>query len=1844
MFISQAASDDRAQDDREERYPDLLSPEKTMRGTRIQSKVLPNGRIAVARESEAGFYREGTYYSLLELERELLEHEHIADAVVARDGEGCIIYWVPNQEDAGTDELSRYIEERLPLWSMHVSLEYIEVRRIPRNVQGETDYIRLEEMMLLSQAELQRMTAALRALPIEDCAIVRSYEEGSQADIAVRTIQAAGRLPAYEAAQAGEPKKAITKGMPLASTGDHPNSLHEVLCRAAASANSLLYIDRQGKEHRQSYAELLAEAKRVAKGLQDMGCPAGEPILLQFDDNRQMLETFWACVLGGYVPVPVAVCPVYKSKNSHTDRLIQIWDFLGKPVIATCSQLYEEVGRLRQIYASDSMRVLSSEDIKRDAAALQIVPGQSGDIALMMFTSGSTGTPKGVQLTHHNLLARSLAVKQHLGLTAEEVSLNWMPLSHVGGLVMFHLLDTLLASSQIHIQTDAVLAEPLRWLDWIEQYRVSVTWAPNFAYSLLNEQLLSVRAPRWDLRHVKYFINGGEPIVRLKAAKFMELLEPCGLAQGAMIPAFGMTELSSGITFSRHFSDYPDSYSFVSVGEPVPGVEVRIADEANHVLLEDEIGEVQIKGATVTPGYFAVDNQRALGFTSDGWFQTGDLGFISDGQLTITGRQKDVIFIHGMNYYAQDIEAAMESVPGVNVSFSAACAVRTSDHDSDQLALFFNPRGIDVASEQEAADQAVRTALKELIAAIRGAVVEHCGINPSYIVPLLEEDFPKTEIGKIKRAQMKEAFEAGRYANVLETWNVPGAWMHHHSVKGWFYQKKWQRAKLGNSQLLLDAKAVILMADHSHSLEGFTERICALGARVIQVTDGSAYMYSGENHFTLSFDNPHHFDRLWNALQAQQLDIHAIVHFLHGGALGQNEPPAETVGRMTKRWLAAAQGLLRNLQQTVRYMSVTQGSYIVGETDFFRAEQAIVPGLMKSLALEAPQLKCRQLDLQAVDAEEAYAVLARELLSPNAQQEVAYRDGERYIPLLHPVAKPSEGSTPDAFVRGGLYVVTGGLGAIGSTVCRWLAEHVDAKLLILGQQELHDYDRHSARVKAWEELCQLSPHVKYRAGSLTDRHFVLSAIREAQAEFQAPLHAIYHLSGALSLPRQSGSSHWDELSEHTVANERFESYEYVFASKVFGTMVLDEVRDTIEPDAQIVVFSSVNGHFGGGSLSAYAAAHSFLEAYCLQAWRRNPRTYCLAWSMWDELGLSARIPQVIRQLSRGNGFEALSAEEGLLSLQHALQQGLHHCMIGIRPTVRNSVQFADSGQSMLDCWIAAPDRNGHSVGHIREAIERFFKDLGRFSLANRVRLFLIDSIPRDQEHQVLVQDLKGNSNARLIAQETASRKITETERILLDLWQSELNRSDLTIHDNFFEFGGNSIRMTKLMFAIRERLKLELPFHALLEAPTVTGLAAKIKLMEEADEIAAKQVNWNNELRLPEELRQRIRQAQSPDGQTRFRHIFLTGATGFLGAYLLGTLLRESTACIYCLVRAQSQQEAATRLVDSLRQYGMEDLMDEQRVIPVAGDLTLPSFGLKDEVYDELSGNIDVVYHNGALVNFSYPYEMLKGPNVTGTLEIVRFATAHHLKPVHYISTLSVFLDYTGEVVHEKTVLRPDTLPQIGYNQSKWVADHLMQSAQREGLPGGIYRIGTAAGDSATGACQELDFVWLLIRLCIELGARPDIDEPLNFIPVDQMARYILALSLHDDPYSQQVYHLHPKQPMLLSELFDWLNRYGYEAAAIPYEEWYQRMESYVLDAGGALRGLYSIFPETLDEQRSLLQFCIYRSEYTLDRLAQLNHPVTPLAEEMFRATIDYLCEVQFLPTVRERIVRNHEQ
>ncbi|GAX38385.1 non-ribosomal peptide synthetase [Nodularia sp. NIES-3585] len=287
-------------------------------------------------------------------------------------------------------------------------------------------------------------------------------------------------------------------------------------------------------------------------------------------------------------------------------------------------------------------------------------------------------------------------------------------------------------------------------------------------------------------------------------------------------------------------------------------------------------------------------------------------------------------------------------------------------------------------------------------------------------------------------------------------------------------------------------------------------------------------------------------------------------------------------------------------------------------------------------------------------------------------------------------------------------------------------------------------------------------------------------------------------------------------------------------------------------------------------------------------------------------------------------------------------------------------------------------------------------------------------------------------------------------------------------------------------------------------------------------------------------------------------HIFLTGATGFVGAFLLYELLQQTSADIYCLVRSADVELGKKKLQSHLESYKVWDETQSNRIIPVAGDLSQPLLGLSHQQFQVMASKIDVIYHNAASINLVYPYSTLKAANVLGTQEILRLACQIKVKPVHYISTLSVLTSEShGEVkqISELHKFNHNQAPFGGYPQTKWVAEKLVATAYKRGIPVSIYRLGRISGHSKTGVCNTNDRLYRMIKGFIQLGSVPDVDTIVDMTPVDYVSQAIVHISKQEKSLNQ-IFHLSNPNPSRSFQMFNFIREFGYPLQLMSNKQW----------------------------------------------------------------------------------------
>ncbi|MHC3475228.1 amino acid adenylation domain-containing protein [Streptomyces sp. 7R007] len=1312
--------------------------------------------------------------ALTEVEAAALSVPGIRDAraLPAAEGRAPRLYVVPGRADA-----VERVEEVLGR-AGHDGVRVVAVNALPFGEDGALDTDSLDALPAVDRTAAAAWRDRLTRLPgvtAAEVTVEDAPEELGRRHAGLPDRTAAAPTANAPAAQAPSAVPALSEGPALVEPS--VTGWAEALRRAAESAQGdIVHVHADGSEHRRSYASLIPEASRVLAGLRRAGLRPGDQVILQCDVTEDFLAVLWGCVLGGFVAVPLTVPTSYDTPSAALTKLEGIWRMLGRPWIV-CSA-HQEAG-LRALAARQdwpALRLTTADALREAPEDHDWHPAQPDDLLLMLMTSGSTGLPKAVRLTHRNVLTRSAATEQMNALGATDVSLNWIPLDHVTGVVMFHLRDVYLGCRQIHAPTSWILQDPLRWMDLADRHRVTVTWAPNFAFGLLAEQADRFADRTWDLSPMRLVMNAGEVVVAAAARRFLHALKPFGLPQDVMHPGWGMSETCSVVTDAVLPGEpRPDEGTFVSCGLPYPGFAMRIVDDAGTVLAEGDAGRLQVRGTSVTGGYHDNPAANAEAFTDDGWFDTGDLAFLRAGELYITGRAKDVIIVNGVNHYSHEIEACVEELPHVVRSFTAAVAVRSDPSaPTDELALFLH-----LTPEAAAGDTAA--ALRE----IAGKVTREIGVSPAFLIPVPQDAIPKTEIGKIQRTKLRKSFEAGAFDEEVRAAHLLLGTAA--TVPDWFLRPVWQRAHQPAPREAEPGRHTLVLTGGDPDAQRLAGRVAdalrSAGGRCTVATDASAYARLDAARYRLPTGEESELARLLEQLESDQRPVDCVLHL--GGLDGGDDThtPPHAAGALSLLALARALAARPGPRQPVDVVYVTAGAQGVRAEDRPRPQQAMAGALLKSLGEELGWLRGTHLDLPPDDGEDRLPPLLAETRPATGTAEVAYRGGHRHVRRLAPLPE-TPAHTPQQ-PGDGFTLLTGGLGGVGAEVAAHLLRTPGTRLLILGRTP-HDALDAGGSGEVLRRLSELGD-VRYASADVTDEPQVRAAVDAAAQAWNAPLTAVLHLAGAL-VERPVG-----ELDAGT--------WRQALAAKTHGAWTLHRLTAD-HPVTSFVTFSSVNGYFGGAMNAAYAAANAYLDALALHRRQLGLPAQSLAWSMWRERGVSRGYR--LTALTEARGYRVLDTAAALRSFDLARTLDEPHLLIGADRTAP---------------WVRS---------HVAAPVRQVRRPAARVGLADGTDLGALYRAAADAARAAGLGDdwvlrSAGATGHREAGDSTED--LRQVESRLAELWCGVLGRDRVGRDENFFDLGGNSLLLVTAQTAVNSAFGTDVSVVDLFAHPTVRDLA-----------------------------------------------------------------------------------------------------------------------------------------------------------------------------------------------------------------------------------------------------------------------------------------------------------------------------------------------------------------------------------------------------------------------------------
>ncbi|MFC8571699.1 type I polyketide synthase [Streptomyces sp. NPDC057245] len=884
-----------------------------------------------------------------------------------------------------------------------------------------------------------------------------------------------------------------------------------------------------------------------------------------------------------------------------------------------------------------------------------------------------------------------------------------------------------------------------------------------------------------------------------------------------------------------------------------------------------------------------------------------------------------------------------------------------------------------------------------------------------------------------------------------------------------------------------------------------------------------------------------------------------------------------SVRAATHRMLALLQEWLAEERLAdARLVVVTRGAMSPRGEGAADPGAAALWGLLRSAQSEAPD----RIVLVDVDADpRSAAALPRAVAS--RQPQTAVREGVVLVPGLRRVAPPATTDTgPDRnrWRPDGTVLITGGTGSLGALFARRLVvEHGVARLLLVSRR---GPDAPGAQ-ELQRELTALGAEVEIAACDIADRQALADLLAGVPAD--RPLTGVLHTAGV--------------LDDGLLPDQTPERLDKVMRPKVDAAWHLHELTRDLGLTA-FVLFSSVAGVIGGAGQANYAAANVFLDALAEHRAAAGLAATSVAWGVWtQDSGMTGHLDEAdLNRIARG-GFRPIGQEQGRAMLDTALRLGTP-ALVGMPLDATTLRERPSQVPAVLRGLLRTP------VRRTAQNVDNGFDTL-------LGRLTGIDE--KEQLRRVL--DLVLAETATVLGH-TSTDGVRPTQR--------------------FTELGFDSLTSVELRNQLIATTGCRLPATVVFDRPTPTELAGFLRtaLLERLGEQVSDSrdaVDFAAEIDLPADI---VPAPEVSYEVTEPDEVLLTGATGFLGAFLLRDLMRAGRGRVHCLVRGADEEAAWARLRAGLEWYQVWDEIDPDRLQVVVGDLAAPRLGLDEEDFDTLARRVDAVYHAGATVNWLYPYVELKAPNVSGTVEVLRLAARHRSVPVHYVSTTGVFAggEPGGAPRRPEDPTAPVESQPTGYVQSKWVAERIVGLAAERGLPVTVHRADVISGDRARGACQTSDFVWLSLKGLVQAGAAPErLGGSVHFVPVDYVSAAIVALSGKKEAVGQ-TFHLFNQSGVTFRDCVEHLRAYGYAIDEVAHDVWRGRVHA---DRDNAMLPLFEAFEAialtAVDAGAGI------DTASTEAALVGTGVECPPFTEELFRKYVDFFVGAGHFPAPGQR-------
>lgn len=547
-----------------------------------------------------------------------------------------------------------------------------------------------------------------------------------------------------------------------------PHTVVDALQRTLSiTTGGYTFTDNTGTKTFRSFADLNRLSEERARRFLGWGLVRGDRVAMILSQPEDFVVTYLGALMAGLVAVPMFPPLSFGRLDAYMDGAVSILNTSGARLLVTDRQLsnvlWQVISRVKSL--KDLFTVEKLDAQPRKEGPLPSVGRE--DIAFLQFTSGSTAAPKGVMVTHGSLVANCWAIADE-GMQLRpgaDRAVSWLPLYHDMGLIGFVITPLFRAISTLFLPTMSFVKRPNLWMQSLHEFKGTLSFAPNFAFALATKRATDADLAKWDLSCVRMIGSGAEPIHPQTIAEFYEKMEKAKLKAGIIVAAYGMAEATLAISFADRNTDLTvitlDADTFREQGKVVPAKDdavalsfvccgrifsqhgIRIVGHEGQVLEEGFEGEIQVRGPSVAAGYWENPEATEAAF-GDGWLKTGDLGFLKDGQVYITGRCKDLIILNGRNHHPQTIEWVVADVEGVRKG--NVVAFSRPGQASEELVIACETK------EEHAAD------LEEQI---KHFVSDHLSLTVTDVVLLKIGQLPKTSSGKLQRRKTREQYLAG---------------------------------------------------------------------------------------------------------------------------------------------------------------------------------------------------------------------------------------------------------------------------------------------------------------------------------------------------------------------------------------------------------------------------------------------------------------------------------------------------------------------------------------------------------------------------------------------------------------------------------------------------------------------------------------------------------------------------------------------------------------------------------------------------------------------------------------------------------------------------------------------------------------------------------------------------------------------------------------------------------------------------------------------------------------------------------------------------------------------------